>query len=206
MPQHRWRHNWPTTLDYEPKVLTLKIKAGKAFLILQLTCLTAVLYAADMEERAFTLTSTDRFDLIDGGNVRFQLLNDTVRTLETINQASSLGVTHIGRMHLKENVTALSALRGIADQVSRELNMNFAVIADSSTSKALRESELLLLYHPDVTLTLALIKSDQQDHYEIICTYALREKEPPASSTDDEATTENRQSTKTSSLPAQPEE
>ena len=183
----------------------MKIKARKALLILQLTCLTAVLYAADMEERAFIITSTDRFDLIDGGKMRFQLLNDTVRTLETTNKASSLGVTRVGRVRLKENVTALSALRGIADQISRELNVNFAVIADSSTSNALRESELLLLYHPDITLTLALIKSDQQDHYEIICTHVLREKKPPAS-TDDEAITENRQSAKISSLPTQPEE
>ena len=180
------------------------MKAGGILLAIQLVCLTATLYAANVEERTVTITSTDRFDLVDGGNMQFQLLNDTVRALEITDEALSLGVTRIGQVRLKENVTALSALRGITDQISRGLGMNFGVIADSRTSEALRESELLLLYHPDVTLTLALIKSDRQDHYEIICTYVLEKKAPPALA-DDEATTENEQPVETFLSPTQPE-
>ena len=79
------------------------------------------------------------------------------------------------QIQLKENISALSALRSIADQIGESLNLSFGVIADSNTSEALKSNELLLLYHPAVTITLALAKPSEESNYEIICTYALKD-------------------------------
>lgn len=145
--------------------------------IVQLACCASALYAADLENRIITITSNERMDLINGDSVQFQFqpLSNTARELEITNKAASLGVIHVGKARIKEDATVLTALRAIANQIAESLDLNFAVIADSNTSHALWESELLLLYHPDLTITLALVKSSEENHYEIACTYALRE-------------------------------
>ncbi len=133
--------------------------------------------ANELVDRVITLNSNERFDLLQSKSVnfKFQPLSEDARKLEITNDASSLGVAYLGQIKLKENFTALSALRSIADQIGESLDINFGVIADSNTSDALKANELLLLYHPSVTITLALAKPAENSDYEIICTYALKE-------------------------------
>jgi len=140
-------------------------------------------YSAGLENRVITLSSNERFDLVQGNTVtfKFQPLSDDARKLEITNDASALGVAYLGQVTIKEGNTPLSVLRSIADQIGESLGINFGVIADSNTSEALQANELLLLYHPLVTITLALARPDQINDYEILCTYALKDlnkKEP----------------------------
>ncbi|MEM7401461.1 MAG: hypothetical protein AAF304_05875, partial [Pseudomonadota bacterium] len=131
----------------------------------------------ELTNRVITLNSNERFDLLQSKSVnfKFQPLSEDARKLEITNDASALGVAYLGQIKLKENFTALSALRSIADQIGESLDINFGVIADSNTSDALKSNELLLLYHPSVTITLALAKPAENSDYEIICTYALKD-------------------------------
>lgn len=137
----------------------------------------ATVMAVGLEERTITLSSNDRFDFVQAKNVKFKFkpLSEDARKLEITNEASSLGVAYLGQVKLKENNTALSALRSIADQIGESLGVNFGVITDSNTSDALKANELLLLYHPHATITLALAKPSKENDYEIICTYALKD-------------------------------
>ena len=84
----------------------------------------------------------------------------------------------------------MSALRSIADQIGESLDINFGVITDSNTSDALKANELLLLYHPHVTITLALARPSEENDYEIICTYALKDLTIQQASDDNETTQE----------------
>lgn len=153
--------------------------------IVLLACCVSALHAAGLENRTITITSNERFDLVNGSSIqfKFQPLTDEARALEITKNASSLGVAYLGQVQVKENVTALSALRSIADQIGESLDLSFGVIADSNTSEALKTNELLLLYHPNVTITLALVRPNKQSHYEIICTYALKELKVEESNT-----------------------
>ena len=155
----------------------MKHKLSILFLMTLLAFCASVLHAAGLENHIITISSNDRFDLIDSTSIqfKFQPLSDKARTLDITENASSLGVTYLGQARLKENITTLSVLRSIAGQIGDSLNLSFGVISDSNTSEALNANELLLLYHPDIAITLALIKSDEQNYYEIICTYALKD-------------------------------
>jgi len=141
-----------------------------------LTAFTTV-YSAGLENRVIKLSSNERFDLVQGDVVtfKFQPLSDDARKLEITNDASALGVAYLGQVTIKEGNTPLSVLRSIADQMGESLGINFGVISDSNTSEALEANELLLLYHPLVTITLALARPDQINDYEILCTYALKD-------------------------------
>lgn len=154
------------------------MKLQKTFSILLVFILVAInsTFASGLENRVITLSSNERFDLVQANSVnfKFQPLSEEARKLEITNDASSLGVAYLGQVKLKENTTPLSALRSIADQIGESLDINFGVIADSNTSEALKSNELLLLYHPKVTITLALAKPAENSDYEIICTYALK--------------------------------
>jgi hypothetical protein len=150
-----------------------------SFLILIFSSITGIhsAAAAGLEDRVITLKSNERFDLVQANSVtfKFQSLSDEARKLEITQDATALGVAYLGQLKLKENITALSALRSIADQIGESLDINFGVVADSNTSEALKANELLLLYHPNVTITLALAKPNEINDYEIICTYALKQ-------------------------------
>ncbi len=162
----------------------MKHKQTLFLLIALLACCAMKLDAAGLENRTITIRSNDRFDLVNGSSIqfKFQPLTSEARALEITENASSLGVAYLGQLQLKQNITALSALRSIADQIGDSLDLSFGVIADSNTSEALKDNELLLLYHPNVTITLALVKSDEQSYYEIICTYVLKDLETKNSS------------------------
>ena len=174
---------------YKTMYLT-NYKAVMHGLLILLACCAATLSAAGLEGRTIIITSNERFDLIDGDIIRFkfQPLSEEARALEITENATSLGVAYLGQIQLKENITALSALRSIADQISEYLDISFGVIADSSTSEALKANELLLLYHPGITITLILAKPAEQSFYEIICTYALQELEVQQANTGQEKT------------------
>ena len=157
--------------------MNMNRKATFLLLASLVTCFTSALHAAGLENRAITITGNERFDLVNRSSIqfKFQPLTDEARALEITYNASSLGVVYLGQLQLKENITALSALRSIADQIGESLDLSFGVIADSNTSAALKANELILLYHPAVTITLALTRPNEQNAYEIICTYALKE-------------------------------
>lgn len=133
--------------------------------------------ASGLEDQTITLKSNERFDLVQANTVTFKFmpLSEDARKLEITNDAAALGVAYLGQVKLRENNTALSALRSIADQIGQSLDISFGVIADSNTSEALKANELLLLYHPNVTITLALARASEANDYEIICTYALKD-------------------------------
>ena len=133
--------------------------------------------ATGLEDKTIILKSNERFNLIQAKTVtfKFQPLSEDARKLEITNDATALGVAYLGQVKLKENNSALSALRSIADQIGESLDLSFGVIADSNTSEALKANELLLLYHPSVTITLALARPDENSDYDIICTYALKD-------------------------------
>lgn len=154
----------------------MKLKFSLSILFIYLLTALNVAFSAGLEDRVITLTSNERFDLVQGNTVtfKFQPLSDEARKLEITDGAAALGVAYLGQVTLKENHTALSALRSIADQIGESLGINFGVIADSNTSEALKANDLLLLYHPNVTITLALARPDQINDYEILCTYALK--------------------------------
>ncbi len=155
-----------------PNIMNFKI------LILLATILLSVptVNSASLESQTITLKSNERFELVQANTVtfKFQPLSEDARKLEITNDATALGVAYLGQVKLRENSTPLSALRSIADQIGESLDISFGVIADSNTSEALKTNELLLLYHPQVTITLALVKPNEANDYEIICTYALR--------------------------------
>ena len=157
----------------------MRLKISIALLLFYSCTALNLSFAAGLEDRTITLKSNERFDLVQASSVtfKFQPLSDDARKLEITNDAAALGVAYLGQVTLKDNITALSALRSIADQIGDSLDISFGVIADSNTSEALKANELLLLYHPSVTITLALAKPDPSNDYEIICTYALKDIE-----------------------------
>ncbi len=155
----------------------MKLKISLTALVFFSLAILNTSFSAGLEDRTITLKSNERFDLVQANSVtfKFQPLSEDARKLEITNDAAALGIAYLGQIKLKENNTALSALRSIADQIGESLDISFGVIADSNTSEALKANELLLLYHPTVTITLALARPDKANDYEIICTYALKE-------------------------------
>ncbi|MBT8124007.1 MAG: hypothetical protein KJO81_04195 [Gammaproteobacteria bacterium] len=155
----------------------MKLKISLTALVFFSLAILNTSFSAGIEDRTITLKSNERFDLVQANSVtfKFQPLSEDARKLEITNDAAALGVAYLGQIKLKENNTALSALRSIAEQIGESLDISFGVIADSNTSEALKANELLLLYHPNVTITLALARPDKANDYEIICTYALKE-------------------------------
>ena len=143
--------------------------------VLLISCCISAAYPVDLD-RVITISGNDEFELLHGGNIEFKFkpLSSKARALEITENTSALGVTYLGQLLLGENSTTLDALRNIADQIGRSLGLRFGVITDSTTSDVLKESKQLLLYHPDLTITLTLVKPIEQKHYEIICTYVVR--------------------------------
>ncbi len=134
--------------------------------------------AVDMN-RSIKISGNEKFELLhdDGIAFKFRPLPGHAGAMETTRNASSLGVAYLGQLKLRNNTTALSALRSIANQIGNNLDLRFAVVIDSSTSEALKASQQLLLYHPDIVITLTLLSPVEQGHYELVCTYALRKSQ-----------------------------
>ena len=185
------------------------------FVVLLACCYFPAAYAVDLE-RFITISSTEEFRLLHSNVIAFKFnpLSSKARALDITENASSLGVVHLGQLVLKENSTPLAALRSIANQIGKSLELRFGVITDSTTSDILKESKQLLLYHPDITITLSLVKPIEQAHFEIVCTYAVREtkaripgeiEEPkPAEPAEVAASTETATAAPTADKPAHP--
>ena len=159
-------------------------------LITVITVFANILNAQGLEGKKITIRENERFRIVDGKAIQFMFkpLTEEARALEITKDASSLGVAYLGKLQLNENFTTLSALRSIGDQIGNSLDISLGVIADSNTSEALKANELLLLYHPLATITMALVKAEEENQYEIICTYALKEIKPETTAEQPETT------------------
>ena len=96
-----------------------------------------------------------------------------MRSIENLKNTEAVGITHLGNLTLSESATPLSVLREISVQISNGLEVDLALITDSTTSKSIQPHEMLLLYHPKLVITLALTKVENSDQYTLIGTYAI---------------------------------
>lgn len=85
-------------------------------------------------------------------------LKSELRAIDNLKNTEAVGVVYLGDIELSKNATPLSALRDVSVQISKGLDIDLALITDSTTSQSLAPHELLLLYHPDLVITLALTK------------------------------------------------
>ena len=165
----------------EPRPQKQKMNPNKAYLLissLMILLFSSAVFTADLN-RTVTISSNEKFELLGDDEITFELkpLPGHASALETTRNASSLGITYLGQLKLRNNTTALSALHSIANQIGTSLDLRFAVVIDSNTSEALKTNQQLLLYHPDTIITLSLLKPAEQDHYEFVCTYVVRKTE-----------------------------
>lgn len=133
------------------------------------------------------IESNGEFSFSDDQMVKFTLrpLKEELRSIDPLMSAQAVGVVYLGKIQLNEPTSALSALRTIAVQVSKALDLDMALVTDSKTSTQMAPNELLLLYHPQVVITLALTRSVNDERYDIIGTYAITaQNERPADSAD----------------------
>ena len=150
----------------------------KYSLILFLYLLASTICIADEENneaRQIELTSGPDYKLLNGDTATFVIrpLKEKLRSIENLKDTEAVGITHLGNVTLSDSATPLSALRDLSVQISSGLNIDLALITDSTTSESLKPHEMLLLYHPQLVITLALTKVEQSDKYTLIGTYAI---------------------------------
>lgn len=135
----------------------------------------SVLAEESSDATVITLTTNEEFTFAENSAATFTIkpLRDTHRSIETLADVEALGIIYIGEIVLTNEATPLSALRNIAAQISKALNLDLALITDSTTSQSLEPHELLLLYHPILTVTLALTKTEADHQYSLIGTYSM---------------------------------
>lgn len=104
------------------------------------------------------ITSGNEFTFTSQNPATFTIrpLRPELRSIENLKNTEAVGVVYLGDIELNENATPLSALRDVSVQISQGLDIDLALITDSTTSQSLAPHELLLLYHPDLVITLAL--------------------------------------------------
>jgi hypothetical protein len=125
--------------------------------------------------RSIKLTSSNAFTILDNdtSTLTIKPLKQKLRSIENLKNAEAIGITYLGNLTLSENTTPLSALRELSVQISNGLGIDLALITDSTTSQSLQPHEMLLLYHPQLVITLALTKVESSDQYTLIGTYAI---------------------------------
>ena len=108
--------------------------------------------------RSIELHASEEFNFVQQESSTFTIrpLKTELRSIENLNDVEAIGVAYLGNIVLGKNATPLSALRDISVQISKGLNIDLALITDSTTSQSLAPHELLLLYHPTLVMTLAL--------------------------------------------------
>ncbi len=143
-------------------------------------CLAAVVSADDTQTnnvKSITLNSSNEFQLLNGDSetstFTIRPLKEKLRSIENLKDTQAVGITYLGTLSLNESASPLSALRQLSVQISRGLNLDLALITDSTTSESLKPHEMLLLYHPQLVITLALTKIENSDDYTLIGTYAI---------------------------------
>ena len=127
------------------------------------------------ETRTIQLASSNEFTLADDENSVFVIrpLKPSLRSIENLKDTEAVGITYLGVLTLHESATPLSALRDISVQISSALDVDLALITDSTTSESLKPHEMLLLYSPQFVITLALTKVPETDTFTLIGTYAI---------------------------------
>ena len=127
------------------------------------------------ETRTIQLSSSDEFTLdnVDSSIFTIRPLKPSLRSIENLKDTEAVGITYLGVLTLHESATPLSALRDLSVQISSALEVDLALITDSTTSESLKPHEMLLLYHPRLVITLALTKVPDSDSYTLIGTYAI---------------------------------
>jgi len=125
--------------------------------------------------RTIELNSTSDFTLLNQEASTFTIkpLKQQLRSIENLKDTEAVGITYLGKLTLADSATPLSALRALSVQISNGLNIDLALITDSTTSQSLLPHEMLLLYHPQLVITLALTKVADSDEYILIGTYAI---------------------------------
>ena len=145
--------------------------------ILSLSCFLNTTFSADNTQptRSIALTSSEDFTLLNDEVSTFTIkpLKKKLRSIENLKYTEAVGITYLGNLTLSEKATPLSALRELSVQISKGLGIDLALITDSTTSQSLQPHEMLLLYHPQLVITLALTKVENSDQYTLIGTYAI---------------------------------
>lgn len=150
--------------------------------LLPLVCIfTCLLNTAGANEpdttkvKSVKLSSANDFQLSneDAAILTIRPLKEKLRAIENLKDTEAVGITFLGKLTLSESATPLSALRELSVQISSGLNLDLALITDSTTSESLKPHEMLLLYHPQLVITLALTKIEGSDEYTLIGTYAI---------------------------------
>ena len=137
---------------------------------------SAIANEADTPEvKSIKLSSNGDFQFLneETSTLTIRPLKEKLRSIENLKDTEAVGISFLGNLTLGENATPLSALREISVQISRGLNIDLALITDSTTSESLKPHEMLLLYHPQLVITLALTKVEASDEYTLIGTYAI---------------------------------
>lgn len=111
--------------------------------------------------RSVELTSSEEFSFTQQDSATFTIrpLKPELRSIDNLSQTEAVGVVYLGNIELSKSATPLSALRNVSVQISKGLDLDLALITDSTTSQSLAPHELLLLYHPNLVITLALTKA-----------------------------------------------
>lgn len=115
--------------------------------------------------RSVELTSSEEFTFAQRDTSTFTIrpLKPELRAIENLKNTEAVGVIYLGDIVLSKNATPLSALRNLSVQISIGLDIDLALITDSTTSQSLAPHELLLLYHPELVVTLALTEVIQEE-------------------------------------------
>lgn len=157
------------------KLLKLFVKAFS----LSFLCLIFLAAKVHAEEENTTyqiqLESSAEFSITNQDSASFVLrpLKDSLRSIDTLKNTEAVGILYLGQVTLADSATPLSALRDAATQISKQLDKELTLITDSTTSESLQPHAMLLLYHPEVVITLALTHIAGSESYSIIGTYAL---------------------------------
>jgi hypothetical protein len=154
---------------------TMKIFFTSSLFLLY--CLSTAIVADDSSPvtRSIALTSSNDFTILDGDTSTFIIkpLKQKLRSIENLKNTEAVGISYLGNITLSESATPLSVLRELSVQISSGLDIDLALITDSTTSQSLQPHEMLLLYHPQLVITLALTKVENSDQFALIGTYAI---------------------------------
>ena len=151
---------------------------GYFFFVLLLTNTFTPHLAAENEytqARHIQIEASEEFNFVDKDKAVFTIrpLKPKLRAIENLKNTQAVGISYLGRIILTQSATPLSALRDISAQLSSGLNINLALVTDSTTSQSLQPHAMLLLYHPSLVITLALTRAPQTDEYSLFGSYAV---------------------------------
>lgn len=162
-----------------------------------------LLAADESAPRSVELISSAEFTFTREEPATFTIrpLKQELRAIENLKDTEAVGVIYLGDIELTKNATPLSALRDVSVQISRGLELDLALITDSNTSQSLAPHELLLLYHPELVITLALTKIANGDIENSEAT--AEESETVEESTNEESEKQSSEATDTTQVRGQ---